>query len=193
MALRNLALARTPANGAEPQAADRSVTFVHEGHEHQVDIGAPRAIRRGRRRMVQLMDLWVASLLPGEFLDLRFSLVTSNQAGIVRRSAPLEALHFARGYVSRRERALFWEEEEDGALNGLRLESIEVAPALATVVRMVPAKTLPLVCPPPPLHTSHTRLLPPTRPPPRRLDLRRLLPHAMPYPQVQWQFRDRPR
>jgi hypothetical protein len=127
--------------------------------------------------MVQLMDLWVASLLPGEFLDLRFSLVTSNQAGVVRRSAPLEALHFARGFVSRRERALFWEEEEDGALNGLRLESIEVAPALATVVRMVPAKTLP-VRPPPP----H----------PLRLDLRRLLPHAMPYPQVQWQFRDRP-
>jgi hypothetical protein len=175
MALRNLALARTPANSAEPQPADRSVTFVHEGHEHQVDIGAPRAIRRGRRRMVQLMDLWVASLLPGEFLDLRFSLVTSNQAGVVRRSAPLEALHFARGYVSRRERTLFWEEEEDGALNGLRLESIEVAPALASVVRMVPAKTLPV------------------RPPPLRLDLRRLLPHAIHYPQVQWQFRDRPR
>jgi hypothetical protein len=183
MALRNLALARTPANSAEPQASNRSVTFVHEGHEHQVDIAAPRAIRRGRRRMVQLMDLWVASLLPGDFLELRFSLVTSNHAGVVRRSAPLEALHFARGFVSRRERALFWE-EDDGALNGLRLESIEVAPALASVVRMVPAKTLP-VRPPPP-HPPHPRH-------PLRLDLRRLLPHAMPYPQVQWQFRDRPR
>jgi hypothetical protein len=125
--------------------------------------------------MVQLMDLWVASLLPGEFLDLRFSLVTSDAAGVVRRSAPLEALHFARGFVSRRERTLFWQQPDDGSLNGLRLESIEVAPALAPVLRMVPARTLPV------------------RPPPLRLDLRRLLPHAMPYPQVQWQFRDRPR
>jgi hypothetical protein len=171
MALRNQALARNPADCASTPDADRSVTFVKDGEEHRVDIGAPRSIRRGRRRLVQLIDLWVASLLPGEFLDLRFSLVTSDDAGVVRRSPPLEALRFARGYVTRRDHKLFWEGAADSALNGLRLESIEVAPALAPVLRIVPATA------------------PPVRPAPLKLDLRRLLPHAHSYPQVQWVFR----
>lgn len=143
-----------------------------------MDLGAPRSIRRGHKRLVRLIDLWVATLLPGDFLDLRFELVLSDAGGRVQRSAPLDALRFARGSVTRPGRALYWEEEAatqpkdspGGALGGLRLDGVRVHAAATPALRLVvPAAPAP-------------RDLLPTR----SMDLRRLLPNALGYPEVEW-------
>lgn len=76
--------------------------------------------------MVSLIDLWVASLLPGNFLDLTFQVVASGAGGAVRANAPVDALLFARGFVAVREHELWWEDPADAALSGFRLHSVVV-------------------------------------------------------------------
>jgi hypothetical protein len=102
------------------------VTFTLEGQERRVDLRAPRPIRRDGRWMAHLMDLWVASSLPGEFLDLHFELVTSGPGDTIHRSRPLEPLHFARGMVDVTRRDLWWDDPADRVLIGLRMESVVV-------------------------------------------------------------------
>jgi hypothetical protein len=145
-----------------------SITFVSNGEERRVDLGAPMPIRRGRDRMVQLIDLWVASLLPGDILDRTFEIVTSSARGAAQRVGTLDALHFARGFIVLGTCELWWRDPADGAFNGRCVESI--------VVR-VKAEPLPLVALPRPRVARA----------PSASDLRRLLPHtAAGYPFVEW-------
>jgi hypothetical protein len=116
--------------------------------------------------MVQLIDLWVATLLPGNFLDLDFELVTSGTGDGIHRVGPIDALRFAHGLVALGSQELWWDKAGGDHLNGLRLHGV-VASA-----RPEPAR-------------------PSAIEEPRRsvsdVDLRRLLPHvSRPYPFVVW-------
>jgi hypothetical protein len=144
----------------------QEVTFVLGGEERRVDLRAPRPVRLDGRSMVPLIDLWVASLLPGDLLELVFEIVTSGPGGAVRCSPPIDPLRFARGFIEIETRELWWDDPDDGNLHGLRARTIVVA---AKVQR-----------PPPP---------PPAKPAEHRTisfaELRRLLPHAVDaYPPV---------
>jgi hypothetical protein len=169
MALRKRAPGYNPAMSVEASDPDRSVLFVKDGQEHPVDLGAPKSVRKGRRRVVHLIDLWVAAMLPADFLELKFELVGRDAEGLVRRSPRIDALTFSRGFVTRPGRRLGWE-CPGGELEGVVLESILVHPApVAPVLLARPANDQVL----------------PRRPAPLKIDLR-LLPHAVAYPRVEW-------
>lgn len=122
--------------------------------------------------MVSLIDLWVASMLPGCLLDLGFQIVATGAAGAVRACAPVDALLFARGFVAVASRELWWDDPADGALNGFRLQSIIVRPADPSPV---PAPASPR----PAARIEHRHL--------SVARLTRLLPHvAEAYPVVEW-------
>jgi hypothetical protein len=147
---------------------DDSIIFVSDGQERHVNLHAPRPVRRKGRSMVSLIDLWVASLLPGSFLDLTFQIVASGAGGAVRANAPVDALLFARGFVAVTQHELWWDDPADAALNGFRLHSV--------VVR---ADVSPLP-PSPPTRPEQTRA-------PIVANLARILPvAAFGYPAVQW-------
>lgn len=108
----------------------RSLTFVSDGRRRRVDLRAPRPLRRDGQWMVRLMDLWVASGLPGDFLDLTFEIVTARSA----RAAVLEPEVFARAYVLLATRELWRDDAQQQGPTGLRVRSIVVragAPAPA--------------------------------------------------------------
>ena len=166
MARRSGATLETTTTRARRPPPASSITFVLDGEERRVDLRAPRSIRRGGRRVVQLIDLWVASLLPGDFLELTFEIVTSGSGG-VRCSAPLEALQFAHGFVDLDGRELWWDDPTATPLQGLRAQAIVV------------------------LDGEPRRTVVPPKPPESRvgpvLDLHRLLPRATcGYPAVEW-------
>lgn len=123
------------AASASATARDREwITFVSDGEERRVDLNAPRARRRKGRTMVHLMDLWVASLLPGDFLDLRFEIVTTGSGGAVRCSHAIEALEFSRGTIDVDSHTLSWDTPGGHLLNGLRALSIVVIPTASSQV-----------------------------------------------------------
>src|SRR5580700_9753930 len=99
-----------------------SLTFVCQAQARSVDLGAPRRVRRSGRSMVSLMDLWVATLLPADVLDVTFEIVT-DEVDAVRPSAPLDGLRFARGFIATATRELWWENAADRALHGARAHS----------------------------------------------------------------------
>jgi hypothetical protein len=74
--------------------------------------------------MVCLMDLWVASGLPGDFLDLSFEIVTVRSA----RAVTLEPERFARGHLSLATRELWRDDSEVQGSTGLCVRSIVVRP-----------------------------------------------------------------
>jgi hypothetical protein len=142
-----------------------SLTFVCQGEARSVDLGAPRRVRRSGRSMVSLMDLWVATLLPADVLDVTFEIVT-DEGDTARRSAPLDGLRFGRGFIATTTRELWWEDAADRALQGARAQSVlvHVEPGPLALAEPVPG--------PSPVATAN---------------LSRLLPHAsMTYPPVQW-------
>ena len=118
--------------------------------------------------MVQLIDLWVASMLPGMLLDHTFEIVTTAAGPEATTSAPLDALHFARGLVALATRELWWDDPADTPLNGRRVESI--------VARAQAEPSLDVTAP----RSQVRRAI-------SMPDLRRLLPHtARAYPFVEW-------
>jgi hypothetical protein len=116
--------------------------------------------------MVPLIDLWVATLLPADVFDVTFEVVTIDDEGQAIRSAPIDGLRFARGFVVASTRELWWEDASDRALQGV------VAHSIVACVHRATAET---VVPDPPAH------------PVSDADLRRLLPHVgRTYPAVEW-------
>jgi hypothetical protein len=164
-------------NATPRQAADKrssrlgkadSIVFAYNGEERHVNLHAPRPVRRKGRSMVSLIDLWVATLLPASFLDLAFHVVASGAGGAVRANAPVDALLFARGFVTIAQHELWWDDPADGALNGFRLHSVVVRPTESAG---------PAVTPPPPIEPRPLTVA----------NLARLLPHVMVgYPAVRW-------
>ena len=141
---------------------------MRDGVKRNVDLGAPKPVRRKGRWMVQLIDLWVASGLPGDLLDLTFEIVTLGPGGEVGCSAPLGPTELARGYVSLAKRELWWDDQVGSTLDGLCVHTIVVCGAAAPASRVAPPEA-------------------PEKGGVSTVDLRRLLPHmAVRYPIVQW-------
>jgi hypothetical protein len=170
MAPRTLSSSRTTANRGPGARSTALISFVSDGKEKQVDLRAPRSVRRGGRWMVQLMDLWVASLIPGDVLDLAFEIVTTGDGDTDQRVVSLDALHFARGFIVPATRELWWDDPADRVVHGRCAQSIAVHKA-----------------PPPIAHAS-----PPPAPPASDASsvarIHNLLPHIAGYPQVAWRF-----
>jgi len=96
----------------------RHITFASEGEVRRVDLRAPIAVRRGSRWLVPLVDLWVASGLPGNLLDLAFEMITTDSVGGAIRTNTLDPQRFARGFVGLHGGQLWWDDPADAALNG---------------------------------------------------------------------------
>jgi hypothetical protein len=154
----------------KPSTSKRSLTFLLHGQRRAVDIGAPMAVERDGKAMVSLMDLWVATLLPGDIFDLSFRMVT--RAGSEADPACLlDGMLFARGFIDPDTRQLWWGDAAAGPLVG-------ACPRVVVVTQPEQGRT---VAPPPPRPT-----LVPARGP-SLSDLRRLLPIAATrYPAVEW-------
>jgi len=154
----------------KPSTRKRSLTFVLDGQRRTVDIGVPMAVERDGRPMVSLMDLWVATLLPGDIFDLSFRMVT----GAASKADPaclLDGMLFARGFIDLGTRQVWWSDAAAGQLVG-------ACPRVIVVSHPEQGRTL----------AASTAL--PARAAPRGpslTDLCRLLPiAAMRYPAVQW-------
>jgi hypothetical protein len=115
--------------------------------------------------MVQLIDLWVASLLPGDVFDLMFEIVACTADGETAGVAALEGLRFAQGFLVIATRELWWDGPRTGTPHGLRVQSIAVRDQAQPIPKpsgaALPSVTL-----------AH---------------LARVLPHAVAaYPSVEW-------
>jgi len=154
-----------------PLTRKRALTFELDGEPRTADIGAPMPIERNGTWMVSLMDLWVATMLPGDIFDLSFRMVTGG-ASETDPASVVDGMTFARGFIDIATRQLWWGDGVASALVG--------------------------TCPRAILVTSHAELArtryAPTHHPapttPARLsvaDLRRLLPIAAArYPAIEW-------
>jgi hypothetical protein len=88
--------------------------FVLDGQTRDVDMCAPLPTRRGGLWVVSLADLWVASLFPGDLVDLAFGFtVLDPRRHGVRTLPPLDALLFAKGHLTIGTRELWWDDPSD--------------------------------------------------------------------------------
>ncbi|HEY8086451.1 MAG TPA: hypothetical protein VIF09_01360 [Polyangiaceae bacterium] len=146
------------------------LSFALDDAERRVDLESVASVRRGGRRVAQLLDLWVASLLPGDLLDLKFEIVAEDASGVAVRSAFLDGVGLTRGFVAIGTRRLWWDGPRDGVPHGLVARSVVVHG------------------PPPTVRAPVTP--PPTRPPAAVPALVRVLPAiAFRYPAVEWRLR----
>jgi hypothetical protein len=99
------------------------MTFVLDGVTRSVSLEAPMSIWRGSAWRVRLIDLWVATSFPGDIFDLRFKILTSGVRARVR-SAVLDGMSFAGGYVGVGTRELWWDAGQNEKLVGCRARSI---------------------------------------------------------------------
>lgn len=120
------------------------------------------------------MDLWVASLFPGDVLDLSFDIVTCADGGADPRTASLDALHFARGFIVPATRELWWDDPADRVLHGRRAQSIAVRRTAEPTPDVRPA-------PDPAQSSSGSGTSAVAR-------IHQLLPHTARYPRVEWRF-----
>jgi hypothetical protein len=144
------------------------MAFVLGSEECRVDLHGPQPVRRGKQPMVRLIDLWVATMLPWDVLDLTFDVLASGPGGATVLCGPLEGLRFSAGFVSLASGELWWDHGRKGTPHGLR------AVAVVAHVRSEP---------------SPEKLTPPAlaRPTVTLANLARLLPHAeTAYPPVEW-------
>ena len=152
-----------------------AITFVCGTETRVVPLAAPVPVLRGERLMVSLMDLWVATLLPGDFLDLSFEIVVTSKNGAPQHLAPVDALQFARGHLAIDSRALAW---EDGSTD------VESAAVVTIIVHDAASE---IVTPPPPV-VATTRAPAPSA----MAGLERMLPRGFSadrYPSVAWRFK----
>ncbi len=105
---------------------ERTLAFRCYGEERHADLLAPVAVRRGGRRVVPLVDLWVASGLPGHLLDLVFAIETCDAAGGERTVLEVDAQRFARGYVTLGSRELWWPDAADAVPGGRVVRAVTV-------------------------------------------------------------------
>ena len=151
-----------------------AITFVCGTETRVVPLAAPVPVLRGDRLMVSLMDLWVATLLPGDFLDLSFEIVVTSKNGATQHLAPVDALQFARGHLAIDSRALAW---EDGSAD---------AEAAAVVTIIVHDAASVIVTPPPVVAATRAPA------PSPMAGLERMLPRGFSadrYPSVAWRFK----
>ncbi len=125
--------------GSSQRPRARSILFLAGGEERPVPVRAPAIVWRDGRRMVQLIDLWVASLLPGDLLDLGFEIVTAGPDGELRCSKPLDATRFARGFLDIATCELWWDDPGDCELSGTRALSVVVGPPTPPAAPEIPA------------------------------------------------------
>jgi hypothetical protein len=146
------------------------ISFALDDAERRVDLESVASVRRGGRRVVQLLDLWVASLLPGDLLDLRFEIVAEDAYGAVVRSVLLDGVRLTKGFVAIGTRRLWWDGPRDGVPHDLVVRSV-------VVHRPPPAVRAPATPPPP----RAPAILP---------AFARVLPAiAFRYPAVEWRLR----
>lgn len=152
-----------------------AITFVCGTETREIPLSAPVPVLRGDRLMVSLMDLWVATLLPGDFLDLSFEIVVTSKSGAVQHLAPVDALRFARGHLAIDSRALAW---GDGSADA------EAAAVVTIIVRDAASE---IASPPPPVLAA-----PRATAPSAMSRLERMLPRGFSadrYPSVAWRFK----
>jgi hypothetical protein len=151
--------------------------FVVDGKVHPVNINGPRSVWRAGRRMVPLIDLWVATLLPFDVLDLTFQVVARRPETGRTREYSMDALCFARGFLALRTRELWWDDQRVGTPHGWTASSVMARVGAGDTPVLGPA---PVHGPPPTLADGARGLLEVTL-----ANLQRLLPHAaLGYPAV---------
>jgi len=145
-----------------------------------VNLHGPRPVWRAGRRVVPLIDLWVATLLPYDVLDLTFHVVARRPETGRTREYSIDALCFARGFLTLRTRELWWDDQREGTPHGWTASSV-VARLGSTSTPVLGA--VPVHGPTPPVDDD-----PPSAPGLLEVtlaNLKRLLPHAaLGYPAV---------
>jgi hypothetical protein len=85
------------------------------GKQRRVRLASVAAIRRGGRLVVPLVDLWVATLLPGDLPDMEFEVVAEGETQDGARAPAIAGVSLPRAYLELMTRRLWW----DGPCNGL--------------------------------------------------------------------------
>jgi hypothetical protein len=152
----------------KPLTLKRALMFLQDGEPRTVDIGAPMPVERDGKWVVLLMDLWVATMLPGDIFDLTFRILTSSVASESDPAFVVDGMVFAGGYVVIATRELWWSDPAGIHLAGVCPRAIVVSDRAERA------------------HTQSAQT-PAARSGPSVLDLRRLLPSAsLRYPAIEW-------
>jgi hypothetical protein len=104
----------------------REIAFVLSGKRRRVPLASVAAVRRGGRPVAPLVDLWVASALPGDLFDSRFEIVAEDSTGNAVWSAPIDGLLLPRAFVEIATRRFWWDGPRAGLPHGLVVRSVVV-------------------------------------------------------------------
>jgi hypothetical protein len=110
----------------KPLTLKRALTFLQDGDPRTVDIGAPMPVERDGEWVVPLMDLWVATMLPGDVFDLTFRILTSSVASESDPSFLVQGMVFAGGHIAIATRELWFSDPAGVHLAGVCPRAIVV-------------------------------------------------------------------
>ena len=97
-----------------------------DGKRRRVPLASVAAVRRGGRLVAPLVDLWVASALPGDLFDSRFELVAEDSTGNTVWSAPIDGLLLPRAFVEIASLRFWWDGPRGELPHGLVVHSVVV-------------------------------------------------------------------
>jgi hypothetical protein len=110
-------------------ARDRTgqrIAFVKDGKRRRVRLASVAAIQRCGRLVVPLVDLWVATLMPGDLLDMEFEIVAEGTtAGGVRPPA-IAGPRLPSAYLELKTRRLWWDGPREGLPHGRVVHSVVI-------------------------------------------------------------------
>ncbi len=77
--------------------------------------------------MAPLVDLWVASALPGDLFNSRFEIVAEDPTGRGTGSVPIDGLLLPRAFVDVSTLRLWWDGPNVGVPHGLVVQSVVIS------------------------------------------------------------------
>jgi hypothetical protein len=107
----------------------RQIPFVLDGKRRRVPLASVAAVRRGGRPVAPLVDLWVASALPGDLFENCFEIVAEDATGKTVCSVPIDGPLLTRAFVDVATLRLWWDGPNAGVPHGLVVQSVVIRSA----------------------------------------------------------------
>jgi len=117
----------------------REIAFVLNGKRRRVPLASVAAVRRGGRLVAPLVDLWVASALPGDLFDSRFEIVADDSMGKTVWSAAIDGLLLPRAFVETATIRFWWDGPRAELPHGLVVQSVVVRSSMSQPLRRASA------------------------------------------------------
>jgi hypothetical protein len=107
------------------------ITFIMNGKQRRVRLASVAAVHRGGRLVVPLIDLWVASQLPGDLPDMEFEIVAEGVTDDGVAPPAIAGPSLPRAYLEVQTRRLWWDGPRNGLPHGRVVRSVVIRESVA--------------------------------------------------------------